>query len=206
MSQYAFYFDGTRCTECKTCMFACKDYKDTDVSINFRKVFEVTGGSTDVDASGAFTTTAVSYAVSSACQHCDTPACMAACPMGAISKDEETGLVLIDDQLCDGCGMCVAACPYGAPKVDTQVNVAVKCDGCFDRVRGGEQKPVCVMACPCDALDFGTVEEMQAKGERAAIVPFPEPELTGPNLFVKASEDAAPSGDDSVAIANPLEL
>ena len=204
MTQYAFYFDGTRCTECKTCMFACKDYKDTDVDVNLRRVYEITGGATDVDEAGCFTTSVVSYPVSVGCQHCDHPGCVLVEP-DAISRDEETGLIQLDPDAVTDVETLMAACPYGAIQLDPATGRASKCDGCIDRVRAG-LKPVCVMACPCDALDFGTVEEMAAKGERADIVPFPDPALTTPNLFVKPSRDARSFDDASVEIANPLEV
>lgn len=112
MAQYGFFFDGTRCTGCKTCEFACKDYKDLTTEFAFRKVYEVAGGETTRDEDGLITTTAFSYPVSSSCQHCDKPACVEACPTGAMHKDEETGLVTVDTEVCIGCGACATACPY----------------------------------------------------------------------------------------------
>lgn len=203
MSQQAFYFDGTRCTGCKTCAMACKDQKDLDIGMAFRHVYEVTLGDTEKDADGIFTTNCVSYSLSESCNHCDTPACFAQCPQGAIVKDGDTGLVTIDEEKCIGCGTCVLACPYGAPKLDEKKKKAVKCDGCADRVAAGE-KPVCVEACPARALDFGSVEEMSKLGERGNIAPLPDPSKTSPNLYIKPSEDAQPFG--SADIVNPLEV
>jgi anaerobic dimethyl sulfoxide reductase subunit B (iron-sulfur subunit) len=204
MTQYAFYFDGTRCTGCKTCQFACKDYRDLSADFNFRKVYEVTGGQTTRDDAGCVVTTCFSYAVSSSCQHCDNPACVAACPTGAMHKDEETGLVSPDVEVCIGCGACATVCPYGAPAVDADAGHSVKCDGCAERVAAG-MKPVCVQACPARALDFGPVEEISQMGDRAAIAPFCDPDTTNPNLYIKPSVDARPFGDEDCTIANPLE-
>ena len=159
MANYAFYFDGTRCTGCKTCEMACKDYKDLDLGVAFRKVYEVTYGDTTKDDQGIISTTCVSYPLSLSCNHCDDPACAKVCPTGAMHKDAETGLVSVDADKCVGCGYCHMACPYNAPKVDRSKGHSVKCDGCAERVAAGE-KPVCVEACPARALDFGTVEEM----------------------------------------------
>ena len=205
MTQYAFYFDGTRCTGCKTCVYACKDKNDLDVGFAFRKVYEVTYGETKRDADGCFTTTCTSYYVSVACQHCDNPACVEVCPTGAMHKDAETGFVSVDADRCIGCGYCHMACPYNAPKVDREKGHSVKCDGCADKVAMGES-PSCVMACPARALSFGTKEAMAAKGDLAAIAPLPEPSHTMPNLYIKPSRDALPSGDERGVICNPLEV
>ena len=163
MAQYAFFFDGTRCTGCKTCEFACKDYKDLTTEFAYRKVYEVAGGQTTRDEDGVIATTAFSYPVSSSCQHCDKPACVEGCPTGAMHKDEETGLVSVDTEVCIGCGACATACPYGAPKVNEELGHSTKCDGCAERLAAG-LKPVCVLACPARALDFGPVEEDLAAG------------------------------------------
>ncbi len=205
MTQYAFYFDGTRCTGCKTCEFACKDYYDLGTDVQYRKVYECTGGETARDDRGFLTTSCFTYYVSMSCNHCDNPACVKVCPTGAMSKNAETGLVSVDAGKCIGCGYCHMACPYNAPKVDREKGHSVKCDGCAERVAAGEQ-PICVRACPARALEFGPVDEMKGKGEIAAIMPLPAPSYTTPNLFVKPSSDARPAGDNSVKVANPLEV
>lgn len=205
MTQYAFHFDGTRCTGCKTCEMACKDYKDLSVGIAYRKVYEVTLGETKKADDGTFSTDCVSYPLSMACNHCDDPACAKVCPTGAMHKDGDTGLVSVDKDKCIGCGYCHMACPYNAPKVDREKGHSVKCDGCAERVAAGE-KPVCVEACPARALDFGTVEEMKKTGEQADIAPLPEKSYTDPNFYVKPSKDAKPSSDASAKVVNPLEV
>ena len=78
MSQQAFFFDGTRCSGCKTCMFACKDAYDLDVGTAYRRVFEYTGGDTVRNGDGTFGSTCFSYNVSVACNHCDDPVCVRA--------------------------------------------------------------------------------------------------------------------------------
>ena len=203
MSQQAFYFDGTRCTGCKTCQMACKDYKNIDLGISFRHVYEVTIGDTVKDADGILTTTCVSYPLSMSCNHCDSPICFEKCPQSAIIKDADTGLMSIDEEKCIGCGTCAIVCPYNAPKVDEEKKKAVRCNGCAERVAAGE-KPVCVEACPARALDFGDADEMAKMGERGNIAPLPDPSETTPNIFIKASADAQPVG--AAEIANPLEV
>lgn len=205
MSQMAFYFDNARCTGCKTCVFACKDFQDLDLGVAYRKVYEITTGATNRDGSGTISSTCNTYNVSISCNHCDNPACTKVCPTGAMHKDAETGLVSVDADKCIGCGYCHMACPYNAPKVDREKGHSVKCDGCADRVAQGE-KPVCVEACPVRALDFGTAEEMAKKGAVANIAPMPDPAFTNPNLYVNASADAKPAGDMEAKVVNPLEV
>lgn len=205
MTQYAFYFNGTRCTGCKTCEFACKDYYDLDTEVQYRKVYECTGGETVKDADGFASTTCFAYYVSMSCNHCDSPACVEVCPTGAMHKDAETGLVSVDAAKCIGCGYCHMACPYNAPKVDRAKGHSVKCDGCVERVAAGD-KPLCVRACPARALEFGTVEKMAKLGEQANIAPLPEPTYTNPNLYILPCADAKPAGDMSAKVANPLEV
>ena len=205
MTQYAFAFDSSRCTGCKTCELACKDYKNLDASVAYRKVYDYEGGDWNIASDGTCTTTAYVYHVSMSCNHCDDPACVHVCPTGAMHKDAETGLVSVDADKCIGCGYCHMACPYNAPKVDRVVGHSVKCDGCADRVAAG-LKPICVGACPLRALDFGTVEEMAALGERAAIAPLPEPTYTKPNLYIVTNPDAKPAGTETGVVANPLEV
>lgn len=205
MAKYAFYFDGTRCTGCKTCEMACKDFKDLSVDAAYRKVYETAFGATTRDSDGCIVNSCVSYTISMSCNHCDDPACTKACPTGAMHKDVETGLVSVDSSRCVGCGYCHMACPYNAPKIDRSKGHSVKCDGCADRVAAGE-KPVCVESCPARALDFGTIEDMAAMGQRANIAPLPEPTHTNPNLYIKASSDAIPSGSVDAQVVNPLEV
>lgn len=203
--QYAFYFDSTRCTGCRTCEMACNDYNDLTDSISYRKVYDVEGGGFEVAEDGTCTTTSYVYHVSLGCQHCNDPACTQVCPTGAMHKDPETGLVSVDSAKCIGCGYCHMACPYNVPTVDRSKGHSVKCDGCASRVAEGKN-PICVDACPLRALEFGPLEDISGMGEQAAIAPLPEPHFTGPNLFILVCDDARPSGDPDAKVANPLEV
>lgn len=205
MAQMAFFFDGTRCSGCKTCVYACKDAHDLGAGTTYRRVYEYTGGETVRDAQGCCTTTCFSYSVSLACCHCEEPACIKVCPTEAMHKEPDTGLVRVDARRCIGCGYCHLSCPYNAPKVDREKGHSVKCDGCADRVTDGGV-PVCVEACPARALGFGPVEKMSGLGERASMAPLPDASATTPNLFVRASTDARAAGSKDGWIANPLEV
>lgn len=203
MAQYGFYFDATRCTGCKTCEAACKDYHDLAVDETFRHVYELEGGSWSQDAEGCWTTDSYTYYTSFACQHCDDPACMHVCPTGAMHKDEN-GAVSVDAGRCIGCGYCAMACPYDAPHVDRAKGHSVKCDGCASRVAEGKA-PMCVEACTMRALQFGPVDELP-EGERAAIAPLPDPALTSPNLYIKNCVAAKPFGSTDCRVANSAEV
>ena len=205
MTQYGFHFDGTRCTGCKTCVLACKDKNNLPNDLNFRNVYEYGGGTWSQDGAGCWIQDTFTYHVSVACNHCDMPLCMANCPQGAIEKDPDTGEVRSDPEKCIGCGTCAKSCPYGAPKVNAELGHSTKCDGCAERLAAG-LKPVCVLACPARALDFGLVEEMAELGERVAIKPFGDPAETSPNLYVKACDDARAFDDEEATVANPLEV
>ena len=140
--QYGFYFNGRRCTGCKTCVLACKDLHDLPSSIAFRQVYEYGGGSWRRQPGGTVTQDTFCYYVSVACNHCGNPACVRVCPTGAMHKDER-GLVSVDAARCIGCGYCALSCPYRAPKVDRDAGRSVKCDGCTRRVaEGGRRCPM----------------------------------------------------------------
>ena len=96
MTQYGFYFDSSRCTGCKTCELVCKDYHDLGPGILFRRVYDYEGGAWARKDDGTWEKTAFNYHVALSCNHCDSPACVANCPTGAMRKDEETGLVNSD--------------------------------------------------------------------------------------------------------------
>lgn len=184
--QYGFYFDAARCTGCKTCVVACCDKNGLEDGRTFRNVLEDEAGGWRQDrATGAWHQDVTHAYVSVACNHCDDPACVKACPTGAHAKHaDKGGLVLIDRAKCIGCGMCATACPYGAPKLDQTAKKMMKCDACVDRLAKGEL-PACVAACPQRALDFGWVDELRSKyGAGAHIRPLPDPALTKPNLIV----------------------
>ncbi len=191
--QYAFHFDASRCTGCKTCVVACKDKNNIqDPKIQFRRVYEEAGGEWEQEEeTKAWTQNVWAYFVSVSCNHCDNPACVKVCPTGAHAKhDELGGLVLIDHDKCIGCGACAIACPYEAPQLDRKAKKMRKCDMCIDRI-SKKELPVCVAACPQRALDFGTVESLQKKhGDDGMIAPLAAGDYTLPNLLIRRCAQA----------------
>lgn len=205
MKQYGFYFDSERCTGCKTCELACKDYKDLGTDVNFRRIYEYTGGNWSQLADGCWHQDVFAYYMSISCNHCENPACTAVCPTGAMHKNED-GFVIVNEEICIGCRYCHMACPYDAPQYDAQKGHMTKCDGCYSRVKAG-QNPICVDACPLRALDFAPIDELRAKyGDQASIAPLPLAEITHPNLVVKPNKNSRPSGDTSGFLGNPREV
>ena len=182
MSQIGFYYDQTKCAGCKTCQVACKDKNKLDVGVLLREVRSYEFG----------TYPSVSlYHFSAACNHCDSPACLPVCPVGAITK-MDVGSVVQDPSMCIGCQACVKACPYSVPRYDEANGVSRKCDACYYLREAGYQ-PACVEACPFRALDFGTLEELQSRHTDATVrmIPAMGQGETGPNTLIKARDDAA---------------
>ncbi|MCL2807739.1 MAG: 4Fe-4S binding protein [Coriobacteriia bacterium] len=203
--QYGFYFDNGRCTGCKTCELACKDYNDLDTTMLFRKVYDFEGGTWTQAEGDAWTTTTFSYHVSAGCNHCDAPLCMAFCQFDAILRDEDTGIVFIDEELCTGCEECVGGCPYAVPRFDAEQQVARKCDGCLKRIKDGKQA-ICAESCPLRALAFDDIESLRASyGTVDQIPPLPEPK-TNPNLVINASPAVGSPEIAEGYIANDLEV
>lgn len=204
--QYGFYFDNTRCTGCRTCEMACKDYKDLDASRTFRRVIDYEGGTWTSENLDTFQQNVFMYHLSLSCNHCNNPACVQVCPTGAMHKDD-FGLVWPDWGKCIGCGYCTMACPYHAPVIDQGAKKSSKCDGCRDRIAQGLES-ICVEACPLRALGFKDVEEIKTEspGCDSNVPPLPDHSYTSPNLFIKTSPAVQKAREIGGHIANPQEI
>jgi len=92
------------------------------------------------------------------CMHCDNPVCVKVCPTGALYTSEE-GIVLVDEEKCNGCQHCVVACPYGACYLNEEKGVVDKCDFCLER----GVKPACVDACQSQSIIFGDLDDPESE-------------------------------------------
>src|SRR5689334_13791934 len=102
--------------------------------------------------------------MSDVCKHCTNAGCMDACPTGALIRTEFDTVVLQPD-VCNGCGYCIPACPFGVVDRDPDDGRAAKCTLCYDRLQDG-MEPACAKACPTDSIQFGPYDELVATGRR----------------------------------------
>ncbi|MGW5172352.1 4Fe-4S dicluster domain-containing protein [Streptomyces nodosus] len=101
---------------------------------------------------------------SDVCKHCTHAACLDVCPTGSLFRTE-FGTVVVQQDICNGCGYCVPACPYGVIEQRPADGRAFKCTLCYDRLGTGLE-PACAKACPTESIQFGPLEELR---ERAAL-------------------------------------
>ncbi|WKX17732.1 4Fe-4S dicluster domain-containing protein [Streptomyces sp. HUAS CX7] len=100
---------------------------------------------------------------SDVCKHCTHAACLDVCPTGSLFRTE-FGTVVVQEDICNGCGYCVPACPYGVIDQRPDDGRVWKCTLCYDRLGVG-MEPACAKACPTDSIQFGPLDELR---ERAA--------------------------------------
>ena len=173
---YGMAIDTKRCVGCNACSMACKMVNNLPNDTWWTR--GLTDGGDEIDTpAGIFPNVSMKYLTVS-CQHCENPACVKVCPVGATYKDPETGIVRQDYDKCIGCRMCMAACPYtgvrsfnwGEPAysvdfavgdVDVakhQKHTVEKCTFCYQRQARGEV-PACMDLCPARARHFGDLDD-----------------------------------------------
>ncbi|GAB2904774.1 4Fe-4S dicluster domain-containing protein [Streptomyces mayteni] len=184
-----FFTDTSVCIGCKACEVACKEWNaippaageaggpltgmsyDNTVGLGadtWRHVAFVEqsaprdDGSAENDGSGG--SGGLRWLMASdVCKHCTHAACLDVCPTGSLFRTE-FGTVVVQEDVCNGCGYCVPACPYGVIEQRAGDGRAWKCTMCYDRLGAG-QEPACAKACPTDSIQFGPLDELR---ERAA--------------------------------------
>lgn len=163
--------DLKRCIGCHTCAVACKAHNNLPNDIWWNHVLTYGGKSMDTPR-GTYPNLKMQF-ITLACQHCEDPACVKACPTGATYKRDD-GIVMQDYDQCVGCRLCILACPYenvrqfnektpeysvDFPVGDSfiqeqQKGTVSKCNLCYQRVDRGEV-PICIEVCPVKARFFG---------------------------------------------------
>ncbi|PPK92163.1 formate dehydrogenase iron-sulfur subunit [Kineococcus xinjiangensis] len=101
---------------------------------------------------------------SNVCKHCTHAACLDVCPTGSLFRTE-FGTVVVQEDICNGCGYCVSACPYGVIDRRESDGRAWKCTLCYDRLKADET-PACAKACPTESIQFGDLDELRERAER----------------------------------------
>ena len=149
-NHYAFVIDVSRCIDCRACMVACS--VENNVPMDHTRIWVH-----DQQVQGTWPSLSREF-VPYNCMHCDNPPCTEVCVSGATYKDATTGLVLVDQEACIGCGYCVDACPYGARYIDPKRGVVDKCTACVQRLEQGLQ-PACVATCVGKARMFGDLND-----------------------------------------------
>ncbi len=122
--------------------------------------FELPGASTGAEERGDFR-----WLMSSdVCKHCTSAACLDVCPTGALFRTE-FDTVVVQEDICNGCGYCVPACPYGVIDRREGDGRAWKCTLCYDRLGEGLE-PACAKACPTESIQFGNLDELRERAEK----------------------------------------
>lgn len=198
-------FDGTRCIGCRACIAACKEsngmpaertllemgnYWESPLDIsgktlNVIKVYKDGTATLKDEVKDGFAFTKVS------CMQCVDPSCVSACPVTAMHKDPENGIIHYDLDACVGCRYCVEACPFGVPRFtyDTPTPKISKCQLCSHRYKDGKYA-ACAEVCPTGATLFGPVKELKAEvARRKALTPgenavFPRGRIGGTDSYV----------------------
>ena len=177
-----FFTDTSVCIGCKACEVACKEWNALPAD-----ALGLTGESYDntghlsattwrhvafverVGGDGARPTAMPPWQshwlmMSDVCKHCANAGCLDACPTGALFRTE-FDTVVVQQDICNGCGICVPSCPFGVIGLSEVDGKAHKCTLCYDRLKGGFE-PACAKSCPTDSIQFGELSELQARAEK----------------------------------------
>ena len=183
MTCLGFVIDKKSCIACHACAVACKVENNLPDGIWWNRILTEGGDNMDTPDGTYPNLTMANIAV--ACQHCDNPACVKVCPVGATYKDPDTGAVRQDYDKCIGCRMCMGACPYSARTFNWEepayavdfplgdfdapkhvAGVVEKCTFCANRLARGEE-PACMEHCPGRARYWGDLDDPYSDVSRA---------------------------------------
>jgi formate dehydrogenase iron-sulfur subunit len=166
-----FFTDTSICIGCKACEVACKTWNGVP-----EDGISLLGSSYDNTGTlGADTWRHVAFIEQKAddgfrwlmssdvCKHCTSAACLDVCPTGALARTE-FGTVIVQSDICNGCGYCVPACPFGVIDQRKEDGRVWKCTLCYDRLKVGAT-PACAQACPTESIQFGDLAELRARAK-----------------------------------------
>jgi formate dehydrogenase iron-sulfur subunit len=171
-----FFTDTSICIGCKACEVACKEWNGVPPADRNGGRFTFLGQSYDNTGElGADTWRHVAFIEqkrpgeegfrwlmsSDVCKHCTSAACLEVCPTGSLMRTE-FGTVVVQEDICNGCGYCVPACPFGVIDQRESDGRVWKCTMCYDRLRGGLE-PACATACPTRSIQFGPLDELRTR-------------------------------------------
>ena len=168
-----FFTDTSLCIGCKACEVACKEWNQVpEDGLNFTGMsFDNSEGlSADTWRHVAFIEQPAGEEIDSefrwlmssdVCKHCTDAACLDVCPTGALLRTE-FGTVVVQEDVCNGCGYCVPACPYGVIGKREGDGRVWKCTLCYDRLGEG-MEPACAKACPTNSIQFGELDELRVR-------------------------------------------
>lgn len=158
INRYAFVIDVTRCIDCRACLAACS--VENQVPNNHTRIWVK-----DTGVQGEFPNLKRTF-IPYNCMHCENPPCVEVCASKATFKDPVSGLVLVDQEACIGCGFCVEACPYDVRYLDEKRGVVDKCNACEQRLDIGQQ-PACVATCLGGSRMFGDLNDPNSQASLA---------------------------------------
>ena len=145
--QKILFVDQEKCTGCRLCEIACSVHHERVSNTSRARIHIVKW-----EMSGLF--------VPMICQQCDTPICEIVCPMNAVKRDDKTGALLINKDLCVGCKLCVMFCPFGGVSIGKNREI-LKCDLC-------DGDPICVKFCIPNALQYIDANTINLRKRRVA--------------------------------------
>ncbi len=186
-----FTFDQAKCTGCQACILACTIENGLAFDHSWRTVHTFN--------ERHYPHLSVEH-LSLACNHCEDPACLRACPANVYSRNADTGFVQLDEAKCIGCRYCIWACPFGAPRFDSTKGVIGKCTFCADRQAGGKS-PACVELCPTGALGLGSIGRQDL---RPVVAGFPHTKLKPAISVAPAAERRSPPNTSTAAPNRPF--
>lgn len=180
MTHYGMVIDTTMCIGCNACAVSCKVANNLPAETWWNRVYTEGGSHLDT-AAGEYPNNTMSWLPVS-CQHCENPACVKVCPVGATFKDPETGVVRQDYDKCIGCRMCMSACPFTGVRsfnwdepvfyldfavgdIDAprhQKHTVEKCTFCYQRTSQGKD-PACMELCPGRARFWGDLDDPESE-------------------------------------------